>query len=139
MRRHLLIIIALLFACSLSHAQNTQIGEEKSYYLEVYELSLFNIKSVCINWGINTPDPMTQTFKLANQNGETIEFDNVIGAINYLATYGWKLVSVNERAYKTSRATYYLLHLDGSKYSHKQMTDVIDKAMAELQIRQAKN
>lgn len=133
MKIKLLIIVASLFVGSFSYAQNTQTGREKSYYLEVYEISFLNAKSVCINWGINTPDPMTQTFKLFNQNGEMIKFDNVIGAINYLATFGWQLVSVYERDYKSSRTTYYLLHLDGSKYSHKQMTDAIDKAMSNLQ------
>ncbi|MBR4827097.1 MAG: hypothetical protein IKZ91_04355 [Bacteroidales bacterium] len=133
MKKHLLIIIASLFVCSFSYAQNTQLGSEKSYYLEVYEISILNARSVCINWGINTPNPMTQTFKLINQEGEMIKFDNVIGAINYLASFGWKLISVYEREYRSSRTTYYLLHLDGSKYSHKQMTDEIDKAMATLQ------
>lgn len=119
--------------CSACFAQNTQCGKEKSYYLEVYEISMMTARSVCINWGINTPNPMTQTFKIFNQNGEMIKFDNVIGAINYLATFGWKLVSVYEREYKSSRTTYYLLYLDGNKYSHKRMTDEIDKAMANLQ------
>ncbi len=82
---------------------------------------------------------MTQTFKLFNQKGEMIKFDNVIGAINYLATFGWKLISVYEREYRSSRTTYYLLHLDGRKYSHKQMTDEIDKAMANLQSSQVNN
>ncbi|MBR0291545.1 MAG: hypothetical protein IJQ79_05365 [Bacteroidales bacterium] len=133
MKKYLLIIIAMLAICSVCFAQNTQCGKEKSYYLEVYEISMMTARSVCINWGINTPNPMTQTFKIFNQNGEMIKFDNVIGAINYLATFGWKLVSVYEREYKSSRTTYYLLYLDGNKYSHKRMTDEIDKAMANLQ------
>lgn len=123
----------MLAICSVCFAQNTQCGKEKSYYLEVYVISMMTARSVCINWGINTPNPMTQTFKIFNQNGEMIKFDNVIGAINYLATFGWKLVSVYEREYKSSRTTYYLLYLDGNKYSHKRMTDEIDKAMANLQ------
>ena len=123
----------MLAICSVCFAQNTQCGKEKSYYLEVYEISMMTARSVCINWGINTPNPMTQTFKIFNQNGEMIKFDNVIGAINYLATFGWKLVSVYEREYKSSRTTYYLLYLDGNKYSHKRMADEIDKAMANLQ------
>lgn len=137
MKKLLLIIIASLSVWSVSFAQNTQTGAEKSYYLEVYEMSMLTARSICINWGINTPNPMTQTFKLFNQNGELIKFDNVIGAINYLATFGWELISVYEREYKSSRTTYYLLHLDGKKHSHKQMTDVIDEAMANLQSVQA--
>ena len=116
-------------------AQNstTNTGNQKSYYLEVYEISILTARSVCINWGINTPNPATQTFKLLNQSGEVIGFDNVVGAINYLASFGWELVSVYERPYKSSRTTYYLLHLDGTKHSHKQLTDEIDKALANLQ------
>ncbi|MBQ9463113.1 MAG: hypothetical protein IJU68_05585 [Bacteroidales bacterium] len=61
------------------------------------------------------------------------KFDNIIGAINYLAGYGWEVVTVYERDNRSSKVTYYLLRLDASKYSHKQMTDKIDEAMANLQ------
>jgi len=133
-----LAIICLTFsASSFAQTSTTATGTQKSYYMELYEISLLTAKSVCINWGINTPNPATQTFKLLDQNGEVIKFDNVIGAVNYLASYGWELVSVYERDYRSSKTTYYLLHLDGTKHSHKQLTAEIDKALANLQTVQA--
>lgn len=129
-----LAIICLAFsAVSFAQTPTTNTGAQKSYYLELYEISILTARSVSINWGINTPNPATQTFKLLNQNGEVINFDNIVGAINYLASFGWEVVSVYERAYKGSRTTYYLLHLDGTKHSHKQLTGEIDKALANLQ------
>ncbi len=133
--KRIITIISVLFIAASANAQTaskTELGSQKVYYLEVFETSWMTTKAVSINWGVNTPNPITQTFKLANQNDDIIHFDNVIGALNYLGSYGWDLVSVYQREVKNIRVTYYLLKLDAAVRGSNRITDIIDKAMAEL-------
>lgn len=133
--KRIITLIAALIIGAISYAQTpskTDIGSKKVYYLEVYETSWLTAKSVSMNWGINTPNPLTQTFKLSNQNDEVINFDNVIGALNYLGSYGWELVSVYQREVKNIRVTYYLLKLDAKTAGRNRITDIIDEALSNL-------
>lgn len=134
MRRFITIICALVIGVS-SFAQDpekTEIGPHKIYYVEVFETSWLTVNYVSMNWGVNTPNPLTQTFKLANQNNEVIKFDNVMGALNYLGSYGWELVSVYQREVKSIRVTYYLLKLNAATAGPNRITEIIDKSLANL-------
>ncbi|MBR0299537.1 MAG: hypothetical protein IJQ93_04375 [Bacteroidales bacterium] len=95
------------------------------YYVEVYESSLMGAKSVCINYGVNAP--FGKSYKITDGDGSPIDFENALGALNYLGHQGWELVSVYERDMKSAgRRTFYLLRLDGAKYGPNQITEAID-------------
>lgn len=102
--------------------------EPHAYYVEVYEISLMGAKSVCINYGVNPP--IGKSYKITDENEQPVDFENALGALNYLGRQGWELVSVYERDMKSAgRRTFYLLRLDAEKYGPNSITLAIDEMM----------
>lgn len=109
-------------------AANQESGENCIYYVEVYESVLMGAKSVCINYGVNAL--LGKYFKIIGEDGNPIDFENALGALNYLGRQGWEQVSVYEREMKSAgRRTFYLLRLDGTKYAPTLITEATDAAI----------
>jgi len=127
----LAVLTALLFGGMVSmHAQTNEAPSSQVYYVEVYENAILAAKSVCINYGINAP--LGKTFKLMDENGQPMEFENALGALNYLGSLGWELVSVYERDMKgAGRRTFYLLRLAAPNAVSTPLIKAIDEMLAE--------
>jgi hypothetical protein len=124
------IVIAMMFIGAVSlAAQESQIKSAPMYYVEVYENSILGLKSVCINYGVNAP--AGKAYKIMDEKQAPLEFENAVGALNYLGQQGWELVSVYERDMKSAgRRTFYLLRLDVTKNGPTLITEAIDEMLA---------
>lgn len=120
--------LLLLVAATSLKAQDAS-HPKKAYYVEVYENSLLTAKSVCINYGVNAP--AGKSIKLMDRNGNLVDFENALGALNYLGQQGWELVSVYERDMKgAGRRTFYLLKLDAAQGTPSPLTEAIDNLLS---------
>jgi len=122
-------IITLLAAVALSVSfLSAQTPDAQVYYVEVYEISVMTAKSVCINYGVNAP--IGKSIKIIDDNNQLVDFENALGALNYLGRQGWELISVYERDMKSAgRRTFYLLRLDGSEHGPTPITKAIDEML----------
>lgn len=124
----MLTVLASLHAGLTASAQMTQ----KTYYMEVYELTVLQMKSVCVNYGLNAP--LGKSYKIMDDNMKLIKFDNVIGALNYLSEYGWEVLTVYQvDLQKAGQQTHYLMKLDLEKHPADSFAREIDKMLAELE------
>ena len=74
---------------------------------------------------------MGKAYKITDENEAPLEFDNAVGALNFLGKRGWELVSVYERDMKgAGRRTFYLLRLDTSRSPGDDIAKAIDEAKA---------
>ena len=65
-----------------------------------------------------------------DEKGQLLDFENALGALNYLGRQGWDLVSVYERDMKSAgRRTFYLLRLDTTKSGATPITESIDEML----------
>ncbi len=133
MRTNILILavaaISFLFIPSSVNAQ-TKVGNEKIYYLDVYEVEFMTAKSVSINYGVSTS--FGSVIKLADENNEVINFDNVLGALNYLGSFGWELVSTYTSDTKNTRGVHYIMKLDQNIHPSNKVTVLIDDLIRSL-------
>ena len=132
MKRTMILLIAVICSFVSAFAQDFNGNEtEKNntpsiYYLEVYELNSLTMKSICINFGINTGS-LVKTFKLSDEDGTRIlPFENVIGALNYLGQQGWEVVTVYNREMKSGQNIYYLMKFDATKHPKTTLVNYID-------------
>lgn len=127
LQRIAIVIVLMLAGIISAAAQEPQASASRMYYVEVYENSVLGLKSVCINYGVNAP--VGKAYKITDENEAPLEFDNAVGALNYLGKRGWELVSVYERDMKSAgRRTFYLLRLDTSRYPEDDIAKAIDEA-----------
>ena len=115
MKKTFILLTAVICSFISTFAQeandNLPKNDETSiYYVEVYEISALTMKSVCINFGLNTGS-IAKTFKLYNEEGtQPVPFDNVVGALNYLGQQGWEVMTVYNREVKgAGQNIYYLM------------------------------
>ena len=110
------------------------------YYVEVSEITLGVLrssiamkKSVNINFGKDAPT--ATAYKIADEK-ETglVQFENVLGALNYLGALGWEVVSAYKRNNNNTGQIYYLLKIDASKYKPTAITRAIDEMLGELKL-----
>ena len=128
----LLAAVAALMMISVSARSQVKVGNEKIYYLEVFEINMLTEKSVSINYGVAVP--FGSAMKIGNDNNEIIKFDNALGALNYLGSYGWELVSTYTKITKGShRSTHYLLKLDTNIHPADKFAGRIDDLLASLE------
>ena len=124
----MLAVLASLHAGLTASAQIAQ----KTYYMEVYELTVLQMKSVCVNFGLNAP--LGRSYKIMDDNMKVIKFDNVIGALNYLSEKGWEVLTVYQvDLQKAGQQTHYLMKLDLEKHPADDFAREIDKMLAELE------
>ncbi len=117
-------IIAALF-CAIIFANQLFAQENKTYYIEIYEVTLLGGKSISLDFGKDAP--MGKTYKITDEKDEPILFQNVVAALNYLSGQGWELVTVSERMVKAGTRTVYLMKLDTSAHPGNKITEAIDE------------
>ena len=110
------------------------------YYMELSEVTLGLLKSaisvrksININFGKEAP---TATYYKITDEKETglVQFENVIGALNYLGAQGWEVVSTYKRDTGNSGVVFFLLRLDASKHDATAITRAIDEMLAGLKL-----
>lgn len=131
MKKTLALLIAMMGLFITGNASlRAESRKTHIYYVEVYEVSIMAARSVCINYGVQAP--LGKSFKIVDEQGVLKEFENAIGALNYLAMQGWELVSVYERDMKSAgRRTFYLLRLDSTRLGPTPITQAIDAFLLE--------
>ena len=133
----LLAAIAASMMLSISARSQVRVGDQKVYYIEVFELYLLTTKSVSVNYGITTS--FSTKMKITTDNDEIIKFDNAIGALNYLSSYGWELVSTYTKDSDGSHnSTHYLMKLDTNIHPADRIARQIDEILAQLKAEPAR-
>lgn len=96
--KRLILVSFILLLCAAAYAQD-RTNENKGgvYYIEIYEYMGRGgtEQSVAVNFGLN--GTLLKTFKLVDENQKVLQFENLIGAMNYLGRQGWRAVSYYER------------------------------------------
>lgn len=125
------LMLAVLASLQAGLTASAQIPQ-KTYYMEVYELSVMQMKSVCVNYGLNAP--LGKSYKVLDGDMKVIKFENVIGALNYLSENGWEVLTVYQvDLQKAGQQTHYLMKLDLEKHPADAFAREIDKMLADLE------
>lgn len=128
----LLAAVAALMMTSFPARSQVRVGDQKVYYIEVFELYLLTTKSVSVNYGITTS--FSSKMKILTDDNEIIKFDNAIGALNYLSSYGWELVATYTKDSNGSHnSTHYLMKLDTNLHPADRIAGLIDDLLAKLE------
>lgn len=146
MKKYLATIVVLLGSVLTSyssiHAQEPQVPINREstscYYVEVTDVPVLAIggkavtsRSVSINFGRETS--VIESFKIADEAGTgIIEFENALGAVNYLSAQGWEVIAVNNNANMTRVC--YLLRRDAS-LAPTRLTRAIDQVLGSLTLK----
>ena len=142
-----LIILAAIAACGLSGISNLSAQEQQVsinreaktyYYVELMDVPVLAIggrsvssRIVSVNFGKEAA--VTESYKIADEAGTgIIEFENAMGALNYLSAQGWEVVSVFNKG--TLSTTCYLLRRDVS-LAPTQLTKAIDQVLGSLTLK----
>lgn len=128
-----IVLLTVIFMTSLFYEASAQRLPKHDYYVTVYQITVPMVgSSVSINYGVGLP--LGKAMAISNDAGTApLSFDNAIGAVNYLASRGWELVTTCVEEHKSSRTNLYIMRLDGSKNIQSPLTKAIDELLDKVE------
>ena len=124
------ILLILLFVAVLCPA-NLQAQQKRQYYYceIVYSPDRLG-SSLYINFGL---DPLFNvTYSLTDASETTpLSFSNGIGAVNYLSSFGWRLLTTYTKSSGRGEALVYVMEFDASKNEPHMVTKWIDETVEQ--------
>ena len=86
-----LVLTFLLVLSSLSVFSQNKIGEKHVVYIELLgKTSMFSTK---VKVSVDLGQPLSETYKLRDEDGKPLKFNTMVGVLNYMTSKGWEFVN----------------------------------------------